>query len=60
MAERQFFTVPEFAETMRVSKQHIYKMVSDGEVRAVRVGARIVIPDSEIDRLLEEAGKAAS
>jgi excisionase family DNA binding protein len=38
-----------------ISRATLYKMVSKGEIRLVRIGGRSLIPDSEIRRLLEEA-----
>lgn len=38
-----------------VTRQHIANMIEAGELRAIRLGRRVLIPASEIARLLSEA-----
>jgi excisionase family DNA binding protein len=40
-----------------VTRQHVAKMVRDGDIRAVRLGRRVLIPATEIARLLGEDGE---
>lgn len=48
----QFFTVAEVADTMRVSRMTIYRMVHSGELPAVRVGKNSYrVPRSALDQL---------
>jgi excisionase family DNA binding protein len=55
-------TVPEAAELMRVSERTYYAAAARGEVPAVRIGRRLVVPGAALERLLEggllEAEKA--
>lgn len=47
-----FLTVDEFAEQLRVSPDHIHRMIDSGMLRAVRFGPRTTrIPVDELDRL---------
>jgi excisionase family DNA binding protein len=48
------FRVPEFAQSLGVSKAHIYNMIKRGELRAVKIGGATRIPASEVQRLLDE------
>lgn len=52
MSDQQILTVPEAAELARVSRAHMYRLVSDGTVSAVRLGKRVVVPRHEIEKLL--------
>jgi excisionase family DNA binding protein len=53
-------TVREFAEAVRISEQTIRRRVNDGTLQAVKLGALMRIPTSELERLLGEpaAGEA--
>ena len=55
MSARRTFTVAEFAELLGVGRQTVYDACARGELRHVRLGARIVIPRS----VLAEMGLAS-
>ncbi len=38
-----------------VTRQHIANMIEEGELRAIRLGRRVLVPATEIARLLSEA-----
>lgn len=40
--ERPFLTVTEAAEELAVTERFIRKLIADGDLRAVKVGARVV------------------
>ncbi len=46
-------TVVEAAEEIGVHHLTLRKAIARGEIRAVRVGRRIVIPQAELDRFLQ-------
>jgi excisionase family DNA binding protein len=46
-------TVVEAAEEIGVHHLTLRKAIARGELRAVRVGRRVLIPQTEIDRFLE-------
>ena len=52
---RRFYTVAEAAEVLRMSKATVYRRVQDGELRAVRIGHRVVIPVAVLDALVKAA-----
>jgi excisionase family DNA binding protein len=48
-------TIPEAAALLRVSARTLYGAVGRGEVPAVRIGRRLVVPGAALQRLLEGA-----
>jgi excisionase family DNA binding protein len=55
MNDRQVLTVSEAANVLRLSRAFTYELVARGEIPAVRLGRRIMIPGVAIDRLLENS-----
>ena len=53
-AERQTFDLyPDVARILGVGRSTVYNAVKSGEIRVIRIGRRILVPKSEIKRLLE-------
>lgn len=50
-------TVTEAARRLAVSESHFWKMIKDGEIRAVKFGRRTIIPLNEILRILSGGAK---
>jgi excisionase family DNA binding protein len=50
--ERQTVSIPEFGRILGVGRNSAYKAVQRGEVRAIKIGGRMVIPRKEVERLL--------
>jgi excisionase family DNA binding protein len=50
--ERFVHPVPDYVRVSGVSKSAVYDAIARGEIRAVRVGRRLLIPRSEFARLL--------
>jgi len=50
--ERQGYNVRESARIVGVGRTTMHKMIREGRIRPVKIGARTIIPKSEIDRLL--------
>lgn len=48
-------SVPQFAEALSISRAYGYVMVQRGEVRSFRLGRRLLVPTSEIERLVAQA-----
>ena len=49
------YTVVETAALLGISRTHAYELVSRGELAHVRLGKRIVIPRSALERMLDVA-----
>jgi excisionase family DNA binding protein len=53
--ERRALRVREVATALGVSRSTLYRLLADGQVRAVRLGRRtLVIPADEIERILRD------
>lgn len=48
-------TVSQFAQTFFCSQSHVYRLIRDGKVRAAKLGDRLLIPASEVERIIGEA-----
>jgi excisionase family DNA binding protein len=51
----QFFTIDEAAAILRVSRVTIHRKLSSGEIRATRLGKRVLIPAIWFQGLIERA-----
>jgi excisionase family DNA binding protein len=55
LSEVRFLTVAEVAQTMRVSKMTVYRLVHNGELEAVRVGRSFRVPEPAVDEYLRRS-----
>ena len=54
------FTVDEARQVSRIGRNEIYLAIKRGELRAIRVGRKVVIPAAALEAWLDElASKAA-
>lgn len=53
MGERGAFSVAEAAEWLGVSESHLYRQIESGEVPAVRIGSKLVIGRTMLERLVD-------
>ncbi len=53
--EPRAYRVNDACRILSISRSHLYDLASAGKVRLVRLGARTLVPASEIARLLGEA-----
>ncbi len=51
------FSAREAAETLGVSERHVRDMVSEGQIRTVRLGRRLLIPAESLRELLAAPAK---
>jgi excisionase family DNA binding protein len=52
--------VRDFAARLGVSQSHIWKLLRENQLVAIRIGRRTLLPTSEIDRLLAQAASKAA
>ena len=52
-AERETMSVPEAARRLGISRNSAYAAIQRGELFAVRIGHRLVVPKRAVDRLLD-------
>lgn len=57
--DRLTLTVEEAAATLGISRASAYEAVRRGEIPAIRIGRRVLVPRVALDRLLGAAGAAA-
>jgi excisionase family DNA binding protein len=50
--ERRGYSPAEAARIVGCGRTKMYDLIKEGRVRIVKIGARTIIPKSEIDRLL--------
>jgi excisionase family DNA binding protein len=49
--EKGWKTVKETAKLLRIGINQCYRAIERGEIRGIRIGGSIRVPDSELDRL---------
>ncbi len=54
--ERQGYNVSESARIVGVGRTTMHKMIREGRIRPIKIGARTIVPRSEIDRILRGGG----
>lgn len=52
---RSCFSRDELARRLGVSRDSVIRAINRGELKVFRFGRRVLIPKSELDRLLKEA-----
>ena len=49
-----FYSVSEASQVLSISKPHLYRLVKQGEIKAVKFGARVLIPRQAIEEMVFE------
>ncbi len=57
-ADRRTWTVREAARALGIGKSAAYEAVKTGDLPALRIGGRYVVPKDALDRLLASVGTA--
>jgi excisionase family DNA binding protein len=52
VSPRPCFTIIEAAQYLRISRALLYKLIQNGRIRTVKVGARTIIRGAELERFL--------
>jgi excisionase family DNA binding protein len=58
LAEESFLTVAEVADMLKLNQQTVRNWIDQGSLRALRVGRRVRIKRSDLERMLEEGYRA--
>lgn len=48
------YSVPKAAKELGLDRQTVVKAIGKGQIRAVEIGSRLLIPQKEIERLLAD------
>jgi len=51
----RILTIPEAIEALRIGKSSFYKLTSSGQIKTLRLGGRTLVPEREIERLINSA-----
>ncbi len=52
-APKLAISTAEFGELFSVSKDSVNRRIREGEIKAIKFGRRVLIPRSEVERLLQ-------
>ncbi len=55
MSETITYRVNDACRALGIGRTLIYSLIADGQIRAIKIAGRTLIPKSEIDRLVSEA-----
>jgi excisionase family DNA binding protein len=55
----EILTVPETAEALRIGRNAAYAAVARGELPAIRIGRRVLVPRAQLQQLLAGRGRYA-
>lgn len=55
--EKLAFSVEETAKLLGLSRNSVYAALRAGEIPSIRVGARLLIPKTGLEKMLSEAGQ---
>lgn len=50
--QRKLCTIPNTCEQLSISRSTLYQLIDDGTLRRVKVGARALIPQADIDAFI--------
>ncbi len=53
LSDARFLTVAEVADTMRVSRMTVYRLVHSGDLPAIRFGRSFRVPESAVRTAME-------
>lgn len=52
---RRFYSVPEIARMLGMSKMTVYRAIAAGEFPAVKIRGRLIVPARALDEMIEAA-----
>jgi excisionase family DNA binding protein len=59
-ASNNYRTIPELASEWRVSVPHVHNLIKRGDLHAVRIGKRLIVPKDAAQRFLEMNATASA
>ena len=57
MEDKVVMTVEEAAKLLKISRPSAYQAVQRGQIPAIRIGRRILVPVAALETMLASAGK---
>ena len=55
----QLLSPKEFAHRLSISRWTVYAWIAEGRIRSVKLGRLVRIPESEVDRIVQEGVQEA-
>jgi len=55
--EDRFLTPKEFADRLSISRWTVYAWIQTGQIQSVKIGRLVRIPESEVDRIVQEGSQ---
>ncbi len=52
--EDRFLTPRQFADRLSISRWTVYAWISEGKIKSVKIGRLVRIPESEVERIVQE------
>ena len=53
----KLYTIPEVAKMLRISKPSVYRLMSNGRLKNVKIGGRTLFKESELNRFIDNLEK---
>lgn len=53
MNMEKLYTIGEVAEMLRISKPSVYRLMSSGKLKPVKIGGRTLFKESELERFVD-------
>ena len=50
--QRKLSSIPDVCEQLSVGRSSVYGLIEDGTLRRVKIGARTLIPQADVDALI--------
>ena len=55
--EDRFLTPQQFADRLSISRWTVYAWISEGRIKSVKIGRLVRVPESEVDRIVQEGSR---
>jgi len=59
ISENRFLTPKEFAERLSISRWTVYAWLQEGRIKSTKIGRLVRIPESEVERIVQEGVQEA-
>ena len=56
-SNHRFLSPREFAQRLSISRWTVYAWLQEGRIKSVKIGRLVRIPESEVDRLVQEGSR---
>ena len=57
---RTLYAVPETCQRLSIGRSTLYELIADGQIKAVKIGRRTLIPNEELERYVASLPSSTS